>query len=51
MTTAIINLLDKELPQLRGTERDELAAKIVAVLAAQPSCSTCRKRNKKRGRK
>ena len=35
MNAAIVVVLDRELPELRGIERDELAAKIAAAVAAQ----------------
>lgn len=51
MNTAIIELLDRELPQLRGTERDELAAKIAALIKEQRECPNCRSQRRRRGRK
>jgi hypothetical protein len=51
MNTAIVRLLDRELPEMRGIERDELAAKIMAVVAAEKhGCSNCRNPKPKKGR-
>lgn len=53
MNTAIIALLDRELPNLRGAERDDLAAKIATVIAVSHTCPKCQPQppKRKRGRR
>jgi hypothetical protein len=48
MNAAIVNVLDRELPDLRGIERDELAAKIAAAVAVTLLASNRKPRRKGR---